>query len=478
MQRVLVVDDEPGVQESLRMLLKQEFDVVTAGDVESALRSIASHPPDLILLDIMMPGPSGLDLLAELEERAVTAPVVVLTATTQLSVAVEAMKQGAADFITKPFELDALRHKVRQLLAHSALEHEVQQLRDEVQRRQQLGDLIGRSPPMQDVFRTIERLARSRANVLLTGESGTGKELAARAIHSHSPRAAGPFVAVNCSAINPNLIESELFGHEKGAFTGAHEQRRGRFEAAEGGTLLLDEIGELDPSIQVKLLRAIQEREIERVGAGDAIPVDVRIVAATHRDLEHEVAAGRFRQDLFFRINVVPLRMPPLRERGDDIRLLAHHALERHERELGHPLRLSDAADAALQRHPWPGNVRELENAIEHGVALAEGEVIEDRDLPEGVGERSPTDALRDDWRQGLLSFESAVASFEQALIREALERRSWNQTRAAEDLRITRRVLKLKMDRLGMKDGDTGEEGRSGAGVGADGRGETGPDS
>jgi DNA-binding NtrC family response regulator len=370
MQRVLVVDDEAGVQESLRMLLKQEFDVATAGDVDSALRSIASHPPDLILLDIMMPGPSGLDLLADLKSRGVGAPVVVLTASTQLSVAIEAMKHGAADFVSKPFELDALRLKVRQLLQHSALEHEVLQLRDEVQRRQQLGDMIGRSPAMQDVFRTIERLAESRANVLLTGESGTGKELAARAIHDLGPRAEGPFVAVNCSAINPNLIESELFGHEKGSFTGAHEQRLGRFEVAEGGTLLLDEIGELDPAVQVKLLRAIQERVIERVGGGRAIPVDLRIVAATHRDLEREVAEGRFRQDLFFRISVIPLRMPPLRDRGEDIRLLADHCLTRHAEELGRELRFSSEVAEALRRHDWPGNVRELENAIEHGAAL------------------------------------------------------------------------------------------------------------
>ena len=476
MQRVLVVDDEPGVQESLRMLLKREFEVATAGDVESALRSIASDPPDLILLDIMMPGPSGLDLLAELEERAQTAPVIILTATTQISVAVEAMKQGAADFITKPFELDALRLKVRQLLAHSALEQEVKQLRDEVQRRQQLGELIGRSPAMQDVFRTIERLAKSRANVLLTGESGTGKELAARAIHACGPRAEGPFVAVNCSAINPNLVESELFGHERGAFTGAHEQRRGRFESAAGGTLLLDEIGDLDPSVQVKLLRAIQERVIERVGGTQTIPVDVRIVAATHRDLEREVAEGRFRQDLFFRINVVPLRMPPLRERGDDIRLLTEHCLERHAQEVGQTLRLSTSAASALQRHPWPGNVRELENAIEHGAAMAEGEVIEERDLPEGIGERSPTEALRDEWRRGVLRFEEAVASFEESLIREALERHSWNQTRAAEDLRLTRRVLKLKMDRFGIA--DHAGEGRAVSGVRENGRAEAGDDS
>ena len=375
MPRVLVVDDEVGVQESLRMLLKETCEVVTAGDVDTALRTIAGTPPDLILLDLVLPGRSGLDLLGELGERGVAAPVVVLSATKTVSTAVEAMKRGAVDYVTKPFELEALRIKVRQLLAHSALEREVERLRDEVERRQQLGAMVGRSSAMQEVFRAIERVAQARATVLVMGESGTGKELAARAIHDLGQRAEGPFIAVNCGAIPRDLIESELFGHERGSFTGATERRTGRFEAAHGGTLFLDEIGELESDLQVKLLRVLQERRFERVGGTQPIEVDVRIVAATNRDLEREVEQGRFRSDLFYRINVVPIALPPLRARREDIGLLVDALLERAKAPSG--VRPSPGAMAALEAHAWPGNVRELENAIEHGLALCEGGSIE-----------------------------------------------------------------------------------------------------
>ena len=285
MPRILVVDDEPGVQESLRMLLKSEGDVTVAGSVDEALREVALATPDVVLLDLVMPGRSGLDLLEGFAERGVRAPVIVLTATNTVNAAVEAMKRGAADFVTKPFELDALRMKVRDKLEKRELEDEVERLRDEIEERQQLGAMVGRSEAMRDVFRTIERIAKAEATVLVTGESGTGKELVARAIHDLSPRADKPFVAVNCGAIPSELIESELFGHEKGAFTGASERRAGRFEAADGGTLFLDEIGELDQAVQVKLLRALQERTFERVGSSQSITVDVRIVTATNRDL-------------------------------------------------------------------------------------------------------------------------------------------------------------------------------------------------
>lgn len=448
MPRILVVDDEPGVRESLRMLLKSEGDVTTAGDVDSALHEIALAAPDLILLDLVMPKRSGLELLAELTERGVRTPVIVLTATNTVNAAVEAMKLGAADFITKPFELDALRIKVRNLIEQGELQQEVERLRDEVGDRQQLCGMIGKSDVMRAIFRTIERIAKSQATVLVLGESGTGKELVARAIHSLSSQAEGPFIAVNCGAIPHELIESELFGHEKGSFTGATERRIGRMESANNGTLFLDEIGELDPAVQVKLLRALQERTFERVGSSTTISVDVRIVTATNSDLASKVAEGTFREDLYYRVNVVPVKLPPLRERREDIRLLAERFLAR----AGETKTLTMAALGALEGYRWPGNVRELENAIEHGLALGDGETIGRQDLPIGIGRTGQAEALREQWRQGERSFDETVVRFETDILRESLESHHWNQTRTATALGITRRVLKLKMDKLGIE--------------------------
>jgi len=456
MGRVLVVDDERGVQESLRLLLKDEHDVATASSVDEALRALDQAGADVILLDLVMPGRSGLDMLRELAERGDGPPVVVVSATRAIPPAIEAMKLGAVDFVTKPFEVDALRIKVRQILEHRALEQEVVRLRDEVAGRARLGRLIGRSEGMRAVYRTIERVASSRANVLITGESGTGKELVARAVHELGPRREAPFVVVNCAAIPAELLESELFGHEKGAFTGAHERRIGRFEAASGGTLFLDEIGEMPLALQAKLLRAIQDRMIDRVGSTQPIPVDVRVVAATNRELEKEVAAGTFRADLYYRIHVVPIALPPLRERPEDIRLLAETFLVRARADAGRgPSRIAPAALAALERHGWRGNVRELENAIERAVALADGEALELTDLPDEIQLAARTDALRDEVRAGRVDFDTAVARFESALIREALDRTGGNQTRAAEQLGLTRRVLKLKMDRYAITSSD-----------------------
>jgi len=449
MPRILVVDDEPGVQESLRMLLKSEGDVAVAGDVEAALREVSLATPDVVLLDLVMPGRSGLELLAEFGERGVRAPVIVLTATNTVNAAVEAMKRGASDFITKPFELDALRIKVRNLVEKRELEREVERLRDEVEDRQQLGGMVGRSEVMRDIFRSVERIAKADVTVLVTGESGTGKELVARAIHDFSPRAERAFVAVNCGAIPSELIESELFGHEKGAFTGATDRRVGRLEAADRGTLFLDEIGELDPAVQVKLLRALQERTFERVGSSSSMTVDVRIVTATTRDLGAEVAAGRFREDLYYRVAVVPIELPPLRDRREDIRLLASTFLAR----AGGQKQLTPAAIGALEGYGWPGNVRELENAIEHGLALCDGDTIDQQDLPLSVGRTGQAEALREQWRQGERSFEDTVTRFETEILREALESHHWNQTRTANALGITRRVLKLKMDKLAIEE-------------------------
>ena len=452
MPHILIVDDEPGVRESLRMLLKSDFDVTPVGDVDAALAALDEHPVDAVLLDLVMPGRTGLEFLRELTERSEPPPVLVLSATRTVATAVEAMKLGAADFVTKPFEIDALRIKLRHILERRALEQEVERLRDQVAGRSRLGRLIGGSEVMRSVYRTIERVAESRSTVLITGESGTGKELVARAIHDLGPRRDERYVVVNCAAIPDTLMESELFGHERGAFTGATDRRIGKFEAAHGGTIFLDEIGELAAPVQAKLLRALQDRTIERLGSTQPIPVDVRVLAATNRDLEREVAAGRFRADLYYRVHVVPLTLPPLRARREDVKLLAEAFVERTRRESGRgPQRLAPDAIAALERYAWPGNVRELENAIERAMTLGAGEAIEVGDLPDEIQLASRSESLHDAVRSGHLDLEGAVARLEGELIREALARTEANQTRAAEMLGITRRLLKLKMDRHGI---------------------------
>jgi DNA-binding NtrC family response regulator len=449
---LLVVDDEPGVRESLRMLFRGDCEVATASSVEEAEQFLRGSSPDLILLDLVMPGRGGLDLLASLADEVDPPPVVVLTATKTVATAVEAMKHGAVDYITKPFEVEALRIKVRQLLERRDLEREVVRLRAEVGEQERLGGLVGASPLMRELFQTIRRVAASRATVLIQGESGTGKELVARAIHDLGDRADQPFVAVNCAAIPDQLIESELFGHERGAFTDARERRIGKFETATDGTLFLDEIGELGIGVQAKLLRALQEKQIERLGGSPTIEVDVRVVAATNRDLEADVAEGRFRADLFYRINVVPIEIPTLAERREDIRRLAEHFLTAARADANRgPSKIARDAVAALERYPWPGNVRELENAIERAVALVEGEVLEIEDLPPAILRAGELETLGDSVRTGKLGFEAALGNFEKTLILEALARADGNQTRAAEQLQITRRSLKLKMDRYGI---------------------------
>ncbi len=459
MPRVLVVDDETGVRESLRMLLKDDCEVVTADSADAGLRALEEMPADCVLLDLVMPGGSGLDFLAELREQADPPPVIVLTATKTVGTAVEAMKLGAADYVTKPFEVEALRQRVRQTLEHRALRREVARLTHELDERTRLGGLIGRSSAMRAVFGTIERVAVSEATVLIRGESGTGKELAARALHDLGPRANGPFVPVNCAAIPETLMESELFGHERGAFTDARERRIGKFEQATGGTLFLDEIGELAPAPQAKLLRALQERVIERVGGGQPIAVETRIVAATNRDLEEEVRQGRFREDLYYRIHVVPLELPSLRERREDIRLLAEHFLAEHVAQGRTANRFTRSALAVLERHDWPGNVRELENAVERAVTLARGDVIDTEDLPEALVRAGKVDTLREAVRGGAFPLEEAVGRFEMELIRDALVRHEWNQTRTATALGITRRQLKLKMDKYKLGERSQGED-------------------
>jgi len=456
MPSLLVVEDEPGVCESLRMLFKGDCEVATAGSVEEAERFLQGSSPDLILLDLVMPGRGGLDLLASLADEVDPPPVVVLTATKTVATAVEAMKHGAVDYITKPFEVEALRIKVRKLLERRDLEREVVRLRAEVDGQGRLGRLVGARPPMRELFQTIRRVAASRATVLIQAESGTGKELVARAIHDLGERADQPFVAVNCAAIPDHLIESELFGHERGAFTDAHERRIGKFEAATGGSLFLDEIGELGIAVQAKLLRALQEKQIERLGGSATIAVDVRVVAATNRDLEADVSEGRFRADLFYRVNVVPVELPTLAERREDIRRLAEHFLTaaRANAKRG-PTTIARDAVAALERYPWPGNVRELENLLERAVALSQDGQITLDSLPPGLCERSLPNAPHIP-AQGL-SLDEVLADHERALLAQALHQSDGVKKRAAHLLGVSFRSFRYRLEKLGL-DGDSHE--------------------
>jgi two-component system response regulator HydG len=384
--RILVVDDEASARSALEIFLKsQGYDVETADNGISALAIWADHPPDIVVTDIDMPQMNGIELLQKLRERDAGLPVVVVTSMTEVDVAVRAMRAGAEDYLTKPLDLDALEVTIERVLEHRNVRAEAENLRRQIRDREQAGleGLMGTSPVMQKVYRIARQVAPSRATVLVTGESGTGKGELARAIHTLSPRSAKPIVSLHCAALAESLLESELFGHEKGSFTGADRRRLGRFEQADGGTLFLDEIGEIPAATQVKLLRVLQERAFERVGGNETIKVDVRLIAATNKDLAREVAEGRFREDLFYRLNVVHIEMPPLRLRGSDIAALADHflkrfALENHKNVEG----FTKAARDKLLGFRWPGNVRALENAIERAVVLSEGQLIDESDLP------------------------------------------------------------------------------------------------
>jgi two-component system nitrogen regulation response regulator GlnG len=464
--RVLVADDEPSIRYVLRETLEAEgFEVTEVDNGEAALAALAEAPHQLAFLDIRMPGPSGLELLARLQAVGSETAVVIITAQNTFENAVEAMKRGALDYLVKPFSVVEVKALAAKAVRSRALERELHALRREVGRRTLPGErLVGRSPALLEIFKTVGKIAGRDVSVLITGESGTGKEMVARAIHAASLRAEGPFVAINTAAIPRELLESELFGHERGAFTGAVAARTGRFREAHQGTLFLDEIGDMPVDLQAKLLRVLQSGEVTPVGASASEQVDVRILAATHRDLDADVREGRFREDLLYRLRVVPIRIPPLRERRDDIALLAEHFVSRYAEDLGTGRRyLTPATLAHLEAHDWPGNVRELENSIKRALVLSSGEVLTPEDFAFLVA--APAAGSGDDLLLGLIEHEVAAAldsgkndvyrsileRVEKPLLEAVLAHTDGNQIRAAAILGINRNTLRKKIVELGI---------------------------
>lgn len=451
-KRILIVDDEAGIRDSLKLLLATTFEVSVAAGGREALKLINDEaPPDLILLDVAMPDLGGLEVLRELRDRQLKVPVIMLTATQTVQVAVAAMKLGAVDFVGKPFDVDELTSLMAQTLAGGGSARDGSE--SVASTPGDFGTLVGRSAPMAELFHNVQQVAPRDTTVLITGESGTGKELIAREIHRLSSRARGPFVAINCAAIPESLIESELFGHERGAFTHAVERRLGHCELADKGTLFLDEIGELAPHVQVKMLRFLQEREFFRVGRSKPVSVDVRVVAATNKNLERMVKEGKFREDLFYRVNVVHLTIPPLRDRYDDVVPLIRHFIEKYAERYGNrTLRFVPEAERLLVEYEWPGNVRELENVIESLLALSTNEEIAVTGLPRRIRERIGTGLEGfGDGAGSAVNFLDAERQFEREMILKALKKTNYVQTRAAELLGISRRILKYKMDKLGI---------------------------
>ena len=448
---ILVVDDELGLRHTLTLILQAEGHGVRAvSDGAAALERLGEAPADLVICDVRMPGLDGLAFLEKYKESGGTALVIMMSAYGDDEAALEAIRRGAYDFIAKPFRADQVLLVVRKAIEREGLRREVQQLHDELVALRAPSGIVGRSPKMEQALALADKVARHPSTVLITGESGTGKELIARHIHEASPRAARPFVAVNCGAIPEALLESELFGHAKGAFTGATAERQGLFEEAHEGTLFLDELGDLPVPLQVKLLRALQEGEVRRVGDNASRSVDVRLVAATARDLESDVAEGKFRADLYYRINVVRIHLPALRERSEDIPELVRHFVDRFNRRLGlHVTGLSASAMRALVEYPWPGNVRELENVVERAMVLTDGPQLDVEQLP-----ALSTPASRPDGASPLdLSVKRRTEELERVLIKEALERTRGNRTRAAKLLDLSHRALLYKIRDYGLGD-------------------------
>jgi DNA-binding NtrC family response regulator len=446
-KRILVVEDEEKLRRVLQLQLTSAgYDVDLAGTAEEGIRVV--DRADLVLTDLKLPGMDGLEFLSKVRLQNAHVPVIMMTAFGSVETAVEAMKAGATDFLLKPFGFDHLQQVVGKALEVRALRDENRQLKAELGRRYEFDNIVGRSPNMQEIFATIERVAPTRATVLLAGESGVGKDLIARAIHFHSPRRDRPLVKINCTAIPENLMESELFGYEKGAFTGANTSKPGKFEQADTGTVFLDEIGDVPAAIQVKLLRILQEREFERLGSNTTRHIDVRVVAATNRDLREALEQGAFREDLYYRLNVVPLNIPPLRERKQDIPFLANHFIHKLAPDSGS--RVESITEAGMERlvaYHWPGNVRELENVIERGLVMCTGTALDAADIRL---ESAPRPRGNSD--SHFLPDGMTLDQYEQDILKEALRRADGNKSQAARLLGLTRNALRYRLTQMGME--------------------------
>ena len=452
MDTVLIVDDEKNYLVVLEALLGPEgYEIMTVDNAQAALGLIQETDLDLVITDMKMPGMSGMALLEAAKKIRPEMPVIMMTAYGTIEMAVEAMKKQAYDYITKPFQNEELKLTVRKALQNHRLIKENRLLSEALSDRYQYGNIIGKSKPMLEIYDLIRKVAQSRATVLITGPSGTGKELIAKAIHYDSPRKGRPFISVNCGALTETLLESELFGHEKGAFTGAISMKKGRFELADEGTLFLDEVGEMPPSLQVKLLRVLQEMEFERVGGTKTIRVDVRVLSASNRNLKEDVAEGLFREDLFYRLNVIHIEIPPLRERKEDIRLLVQHFIDKYREDEGkEKIELAPETWKALYNYPWPGNVRELENVIERAVVLNSGALIEFADLPPEFSEK-PQELDIDLFISPDAELQPTLEKIEEKLIRRALMQANNVQAHAAEMLGITKSLIQHKMKKYNI---------------------------
>ncbi len=448
--RILVVDDEPGMREFLElMLIKEGYEVTTAASGEDAVMLVRNSDFDLAIVDIQMPGINGIEVLKVVKECSPDTTVLMITAFASHETAIEAMKLGAYDYITKPFKIDEIKLVINKALERKKLVSENIRLKKEIESKYGMGDIIGKSKAIQEVFSLISKVAELNVNVLITGESGTGKELVAHAIHERSNRKQGAFVPVNCAAIPENLIESELFGYRKGAFTGAVSNKKGLFEEADKGTIFLDEIGDLPLHLQVKLLRVLEEKTVRPLGGTEPIKIDVRVISATNKNLESEVRAGRFREDLYYRLNVIKIHIPPLRERKEDISSLAIHFVNKYAREMGKDIKgISPEAIAALEKYDFPGNVRELENIIARCVALETEEMIRVETLPD-LNISSELDILG-----GVVlssNLDSVIDSVERKMIKKALEKAGGNKSEAAKILGITLRSLRYRLEKHGF---------------------------